>query len=111
MSHESFLSLCKVSKDFNVNGSILKAVNQISFDITKGETLGLVGESGCGKSTLGRVVMGVYRPSAGEIYIKGKKLDIKNGKDRFRYAKIAQMIFQDPYASLNPRMTIGDSIG
>lgn len=110
MSSESFISLQGVSKNFKVSGGILKAVNKVSFDIAKGETLGLVGESGCGKSTLGRVVMGVYRPSEGEIFVKGKKLDIKTGKDRFRYAKIAQMIFQDPYASLNPRMTIGDII-
>lgn len=110
MSKENFISLQGVSKNFKVSGGILKAVNQVSFDIAKGETLGLVGESGCGKSTLGRVVMGVYRPSEGEIYVKGKKLEIKNGKDRFRYAKVAQMIFQDPYASLNPRMTIGDII-
>ncbi len=110
MSNESFISLREVSKNFKVSGGILKAVNKVSFDIAKGETLGLVGESGCGKSTLGRVVMGVYQPSEGEITVKGEPLNIKSAKDRFKYAKIAQMIFQDPYASLNPRMTVGDII-
>lgn len=110
MSKESFISLREVSKNFKVSNGILKAVNKVSFDIAKGETLGLVGESGCGKSTLGRVVMGVYQPSEGEITVKGEPLNIKSAKDRFKYAKVAQMIFQDPYASLNPRMTVGDII-
>lgn len=107
---ESYISLREVSKNFKVSGGLLRAVNKVSFDIAKGETLGLVGESGCGKSTLGRVVMGVYQPSEGEILINGKPLHIKNAKDRYKYAKVAQMIFQDPYASLNPRMTVGDII-
>ncbi len=110
MSKESFLSLREVSKNFKVSGGLLRAVNKVSFDINKGETLGLVGESGCGKSTLGRVVMGVYQPSEGEIIVKGESLHIKSAKDRYKYAKVAQMIFQDPYASLNPRMTVGDII-
>lgn len=110
MSKESFISLREVSKNFKVSGGLLRAVNKVSFDIAKGETLGLVGESGCGKSTLGRVVMGVYQPSEGEIVVKGEPLHIKSAKDRFKYAKVAQMIFQDPYASLNPRMTVGDII-
>ncbi len=106
----SYISLREVSKNFKVTGGLLRAVNKVSFDIAKGETLGLVGESGCGKSTLGRVVMGVYQPSEGEILIKGEPLHIKSAKDRYKYAKVAQMIFQDPYASLNPRMTVGDII-
>ena len=110
MSKESFISLREVSKNFKVSGGLLRAVNKVSFDINKGETLGLVGESGCGKSTLGRVVMGVYQPSEGEIIVKGEPLNIKSSKDRYKYAKVAQMIFQDPYASLNPRMTVGDII-
>lgn len=110
MSNESYISLQGVSKNFKVSGGLLRAVNKVSFDIGKGETLGLVGESGCGKSTLGRVVMGVYQPSEGQIIVNGKKLHVKSAKDRFQYAKIAQMIFQDPYASLNPRMTVGDII-
>ena len=107
---ESYISLREVSKNFKVTGGLLRAVNKVSFDIAKGETLGLVGESGCGKSTLGRVVMGVYQPSEGEILINGEPLHIKSAKDRYKYAKVAQMIFQDPYASLNPRMTVGDII-
>ena len=110
MSKESFISLREVSKNFKVSGGLLRAVNKVSFDINKGETLGLVGESGCGKSTLGRVVMGVYQPSEGEIIVKGEPLHIKSAKDRYKYAKVAQMIFQDPYASLYPRLTVGDII-
>lgn len=107
---QPYISLQGVSKNFKVTGGLLKAVNSVSFDIAKGETVGLVGESGCGKSTLGRVVMGVYQASEGKILIEGKELHVKSGKDRFEYAKKAQMIFQDPYASLNPRMTVGNII-
>lgn len=107
---QPYISLQGVSKNFKVTGGLLKAVNDVSFDIAKGETVGLVGESGCGKSTLGRVVMGVYQASSGKILIEGKELHVKSGKDRFQYAKKAQMIFQDPYASLNPRMTVGNII-
>lgn len=107
---QPYISLQGVSKNFKVTGGLLKAVNDVSFDIAKGETVGLVGESGCGKSTLGRVVMGVYQASGGKILIEGKELHVKSGKDRFQYAKKAQMIFQDPYASLNPRMTVGNII-
>lgn len=110
MENKVLLSLENVSKNFNVNGGILKAVNNVSFDVKKGETVGLVGESGCGKSTLGRTVMGIYHPSSGKIVYDGKELQIKSSKDQLAYAKKAQMIFQDPYASLNPRMTVGDII-
>lgn len=95
-----------VSKHFKVGGGILKAVNGVSLEIKKGETLGLVGESGCGKSTLGRVVMGIYEPTEGKIIFNGKEVKVSNAKNRLAYAKKAQMIFQDPYASLNPRMTV-----
>ncbi len=104
------VSLQSLSKNFKVRGGTLKAVNNVSFDIHKGETVGLVGESGCGKSTLGRVVMGVYQPSAGKIIYDGQELRVHSAKDRFNYAKKAQMVFQDPYASLNPRMTVGSII-
>ena len=105
------LKIDNVSKHFRVSGGILKAVNGVSLEIKKGETLGLVGESGCGKSTLGRVVMGIYEPTKGKIVYNGKEVHINNAKNRLAYAKHAQMIFQDPYASLNPRMTVGQIIG
>ncbi len=107
---ETLVELHDLSKSFKVSGGILKAVNHINLTIHKGETVGLVGESGCGKSTLGRVVMGVYQPTTGKIIYDGKELNIKNAKDRYHYAKKAHMIFQDPYASLNPRMTVGSII-
>lgn len=107
---QTLVELHDVSKSFKVSGGILKAVSHINLSIYKGETVGLVGESGCGKSTLGRVVMGVYQPTTGKIVYDGEELKIKNAKDRYKYAKKAQMIFQDPYASLNPRMTVGSII-
>ena len=110
MEEKVLLSLDDICKSFHVNGGILKAVNHVSFDIKKGETLGLVGESGCGKSTLGRTVMGIYQPTSGTITYDGEVVRLKNAKDRLNFAKKAQMIFQDPYASLNPRMTVGDII-
>jgi oligopeptide/dipeptide ABC transporter, ATP-binding protein, C-terminal domain len=108
---EKLLSLENVSKRFNVGrGKILKAVNEVNLDIYKGETLGIVGESGCGKSTLGRTVMGIYAPTEGKISYDGKEVELSSSSDRFAYSKKAQMIFQDPYASLNPRMTVGTII-
>ena len=85
-------------------------MDNVTFDIMKGETMGLVGESGCGKSTLGRVAMGIYTPTKGEITYKGKNVDLKKASDRFNYSKKAQIIFQDPYASLDPRMTVASII-
>lgn len=107
---EKLLSIEGVSKHFHVAAGTVQAVNNVTFDINRGETVGLVGESGCGKSTLGRTVMGVYEPTMGKIIYDGKELHVKTAKDRFEYAKKAQMIFQDPYASLNPRMTVGSII-
>ena len=89
----------------------VKAVDGISFDIYRGETLGLVGESGCGKSTTGRTILQLYRPTAGQIFLDGVDLaTLKGGKLR-EIRQRMQMIFQDPYASLNPRMTVGSIIG
>ncbi len=108
---EKLLTLQNVSKRFNVGrGQVLKAVNEVTVDIYKGETLGVVGESGCGKSTLGRTVMGIYNPTEGTISYKGEEVNLSSSKQRFHYSKKAQMIFQDPYASLNPRMTVGTII-
>jgi oligopeptide transport system ATP-binding protein len=87
------------------------AVDGISFDIKQGETLGLVGESGCGKSTTGRTILQLYRPTAGRVYFDGTDLVALKGEDlRFMRCKM-QMIFQDPYASLNPRMTVAQIVG
>lgn len=109
-NNKKLVSIENVSKHFDVGGVILKAVSGINLDIYKGETVGLVGESGCGKSTLGRVVMGIYEPTEGQVVFDGKVVNTKKTKNRVAYAKHAQMIFQDPYASLNPRMTVGDII-
>ena len=87
----------------------LKAVDNVSFSINKGETLGLVGESGCGKTTVGRTILHLYKPTAGEVWFDGKKLETK--ADIQEYRKKATMVFQDPYSSLNPRMTVSDIIG
>ena len=91
------------------NSKPLKAVDDISFSIKKGETLGLVGESGCGKTTVGRSILQLYKPTAGEVIFGGRKIQSKESIKHLRAN--AQMVFQDPYSSLNPRMTVGDIIG
>jgi oligopeptide transport system ATP-binding protein len=89
----------------------IKAVDGISFDVIQGETLGLVGESGCGKTTTGRTILQLYRPTAGEVIFEGHNLVRLKGEGLRRMRRRMQMIFQDPYASLNPRMTVGNIIG
>ncbi|MEJ2709289.1 MAG: dipeptide ABC transporter ATP-binding protein [Anaerolineales bacterium] len=88
----------------------IQAVDKISFDIRKGETLGLVGESGCGKSTAGRTILQLYRPTSGKVYFKDEDLTTVQGEQLRRIRRDMQIIFQDPYASLNPRMTVGNII-
>lgn len=101
-----------LKKYFQVgNNQVLKAVDGISFTINKGETLGLVGESGCGKSTTGRTMIRLYNATAGEVLFEGSNVFKMNRQESKEFSKKAQMIFQDPYASLNPRMTVGDIIG
>jgi oligopeptide transport system ATP-binding protein len=114
MNHEKevLLSVSHLKKYFNVGqGAVLKAVDDVSFDIYKGETLGMVGESGCGKTTCGRTCIGLYDKTDGQVLYKGKDIHQVTGKERQKLKKEIQMVFQDPYGSLDPRMTVAEIIG
>ena len=117
------LTVKNLVKHFDISGGLLdqlsverkrivrrrttvKALNDVSLAINPRETLGVVGESGCGKSTLARTVLGLYPPNSGEIYFRDQRIDNLNPQQMLPYRKRMQMIFQDPYASLNPRMTV-----
>ena len=100
-----------LKKYFTVSGGRqLKAIDDVSFSIKKGETFGLVGESGCGKATTGRVLVRLYEPTGGQVLVDGKDAFKLSGAESKAYTRRVQMIFQDPYASLNPRRTVQDSI-
>ncbi len=112
MENENLIEVRNLKKYFKVGkDAILKAVDGVSFDIRKGETLGLVGESGCGKTTCGRTILGLYEATEGEVRFEGINIHDFNKKEKIEFTKEAQIIFQDPYASLNPRMTVADIIG
>ena len=108
---EVLFSVQHLKKYFHVGkNAILHAVDDVSFEIYKGETLGMVGESGCGKTTCGRTCIGLYDKTEGTVLYKGKDVHSLTGKDRFAFKKDVQMVFQDPYGSLDPRMTVADII-
>ena len=113
-NEKNLLEVKNLKQHFSIpNGFLksltLKAVDDVSFNIKEGETLGLVGESGCGKTTVGRSILQLYKPTAGEVWFDGKEIKSKESIADFR--KKAQMVFQDPYSSLDPRMTVSDIIG
>ena len=117
--NEPLLEVQNLSRHFVLNRSFsgkplrtVRAVDEVSFAVKRGETLGLVGETGCGKSTVGRTIVGLYEPTAGSVRLAGSDIHAAlRSPQRQQYRRRLQMIFQDPYASLDPRMTVGDIIG
>ena len=111
--NDTLLEVKGLKQYFNINlgffrSKPLKAVDDVSFSIRRGETLGLVGESGCGKTTVGRSILHLYQPTAGQVIYDGKEINSKESLKEFH--KKATMVFQDPYSSLNPRMTVSDIV-
>lgn len=108
---EKILEVKNLKKYFYAGrNQVIKAVDDVTFDVYKGETLGLVGESGCGKSTIGRTLIRLYEATSGSVIFKNKNVHQLKGQELKKFNREMQMIFQDPYASLNPRMTVGDII-
>lgn len=110
MNKEKILEVKNLKKYFSTNSGMLHAVDDVTFDIREGETLGVVGESGCGKSTLGRAVLRLNDPTSGEVIFQGKNILQYGKKEMKELKKDMQLIFQDPFSSLNPRMTVSQSI-
>ena len=115
---EPLVRVKNLKKYFPIHGGVLggviawvKAVDDVSFDIYEGETLGLVGESGSGKTTAGKTILQLYRPTDGEVYFEGKLINNLKGEELRKLRRNMQIIFQDPYGSLNPRMPISEIIG
>lgn len=109
-SREEILKVKHLKKYFNTPAGILSAVDDINFSIKKGETLGVVGESGCGKSTLGKSILRLEEPTSGDVYFNGKNVTKMDKRELKQIRKDMQIIFQDPYESLNPRMTVSQLI-
>ena len=107
---QELLRVDHLKKYFQTPGGLLHAVDDVSFSIRRGETLGVVGESGCGKSTLGRAILRLHEPTSGEIYFKGENIRNRSREKMKELRRNMQIIFQDPFASLNPRMTVSQAI-
>ena len=111
-SREVLLEVKDLSQYFRISrDKVLKAVDHVNFKIHRGETVGLVGESGCGKSTTGRTILKLYTPNTGNVYYRGKDVFTFTADEDMQYRKQAQMIFQNPHSSLNPRMTVQEIVG
>ena len=108
--HRELLKVENLSVDFAAKQGTVHAVRDVSFQINTREIIGVVGESGCGKSTLGRTLLKIYEPDGGSIYFNGTDITNLSYKQMHPYRRKMQMIFQDPYASLNPRFTVGEMI-
>ncbi len=112
IEQKNLIEVSNLKKYFNVgHKQVLRAIDGISFDIRKGETLGLVGESGCGKTTVGRTLLRIYEPDGGKILFDGQDISHVGKRESKELTRRMQMIFQDPYASLNPFFTVGEIIG
>lgn len=107
----TILEICNLKKYFDTKSGLLHAVDGVSFSIETGQTLGVVGESGCGKSTLGRVILHLLEPTSGKIFFEGNDISNPDRKHIKELRHKMQMIFQDPYSSINPRMTVSQIIG